>query len=55
MQLFLPLPELAVTPALGWEGLDPDRQAEAVSALARLMAKVLIPQPTEEQNDERQR
>jgi hypothetical protein len=53
MQLSLELPEL-VAPALGWQGLDPDQRAEAVSTLARLMAKALNPQPREETNDERQ-
>jgi len=51
MQMSLPLPGL-VPPAPGWEGLDPDRRAEAVSMLARLMAKVLNPEPEQEHNND---
>lgn len=47
MQMALPLPGLDTAPELGWEGLDPAQRVEAVAVLARLMAKVLNPQPQE--------
>lgn len=53
MQMLLPLSGLDAPPALGWEGLDPDRRAEAVAVLARVMVKVPNPEPQhEEHNDE---
>ncbi len=51
LQLLLPLAEFAA-PVPGWEGLDPDRRAEAVSTLARLMVEVLNPQAEEEHDDD---
>jgi len=53
MQMLLPLPGLA-PPTLDWEGLDPDGRAEAVSMLARLMAKVINPELEQEHNDDQQ-
>jgi hypothetical protein len=51
MQMSLPLPGLAPLEPV-WEGFDPDRRAEAVLILARLMAKVLNPQPEQEHNND---
>lgn len=45
MQMPLPLADLDTVPELGWVGLDPVQRVEAVGVLARLMAKVLNPQP----------
>ena len=51
MQPPLPLAGLA-PPPLAWEHLAPDKQAEAVAVLARLMAQLVQPAPKEEDNDE---
>ena len=52
MQLLLPLAGLAALPPLAWEQLAPDKQAEAVAVLARLMAQLVEPTHEEEDNGE---
>ncbi|MFN2507033.1 MAG: hypothetical protein ABR540_22955 [Acidimicrobiales bacterium] len=53
MQPPLPLAGLTAPPPLAWELLAPPQQREAVAVLARLMAQLVQPQPTEEHNDDR--
>jgi len=52
MQPPLPLAGLAAPPPLAWEQLAPDKQAEAVAVLARLMARLVQPTHEEEDNDD---
>jgi hypothetical protein len=54
MQLSLSLAGLTAPPPLAWEQLASGQQVEAVAVLARLMVKVLNPQPEQEPNDDRQ-
>ncbi len=52
MQPPLPLAGLTAPPPLAWELLAPDPQLEAVTVLARLMARLVRPMPEEEHNDD---
>jgi hypothetical protein len=52
MQPPLPLTGLGAPPPLEWEHLAPDKQAEAVAVLARLMAQLVQPMNKEAHNDD---